>query len=187
MKPHFCAAIALTLATMARAGDKESIHWTDLPGVDEKSHSLSDLKDKDVVVVAITRNRCPVAVSYFQKMNELAGRDKAVALVAINLEEVDDLDGMKEVARERGFKFPYLRDASQDVGRRLGATVTPEFFVLNKDREVVYRGAWDDGLPAGKVVHKYVEVAVKAALAGKSPAVTATKAAGCAIDYRGLR
>jgi peroxiredoxin len=187
MKLHFCAVVVLTIAVMARAGDKESITWADLPGVDGKTHSLSDLNDKDVVVVAITRNRCPVAVSYFQKMNELAGRDRAVALVAINLEEVDDLDGMKDVARERGFKFPYLRDSSQEVGRRLGATVTPEFFVLNKDREVVYRGAWDDGLPAGKVVHRYVETAVKAARAGKAPAVTATKAAGCAIDYRGLR
>src|SRR5262245_30522474 len=168
------------------AADKPAVDWTDLPGVDGKSHALADLKDKDVVVVAITRDRCPVAVSYFRKMNELAASNKSIALVAINLEEADDLDSMKGVAKERGFQFLYLRDADQEVGRRLGATVTPEFFVLNKDRQVVYHGAWDDGLPASRAKDRYVEDAVKAALAGKTPAVTATKAYGCSISSRSV-
>jgi peroxiredoxin len=184
-KPQLLTAILLVTAGFGlRAEDKSPVTWADLPGVDGRTHSLADLKDKPVVVVAVTRNRCPVAVSYFQKMNEFATADPAVALVAINLEEADDLDGMRDVARDRGFKFPYLRDAGQDVGRRLGATATPEFFVLNRDREVVYRGAWDDGLPPGKVKVRYVEDAVNATLAGKRPAVTETKAPGCSISYK---
>lgn len=169
------------------AGDKPSINWTDLPGIDGKSHSMSEFKDKKVVVVAITRNRCPVAVSYFRKMNELIESETGVALVAINLEETDDLDDMKAVAKDRSFQFPYLRDAQQDVGRKLGATVTPEFFVLDQDRQVVYQGAWDDGLPANRSKEHFVVDAVKAALAGKRPAVTSAKASGCSINYRSER
>jgi hypothetical protein len=120
-------------------------------------------------------------------MNEFVAAEPAAALVAVNLEEGDTLDTMGRVARDRGFKFPYLRDASQDLGRKLGAVGTPEFFVLNRAREVIYRGAWDDGLPAGKVKGHYVEDAVKAALAGKAPAVTETKPIGCSISYRDAR
>jgi peroxiredoxin len=188
MKPTLLSAALLILAVAAgRAGDKTPIAWADLPAVDGKTHSLADLKDKAVVVVAITRDRCPMAVKYFQKMNEFVAAEPAAALVAVNLEDGDSLDSMNRVARDRGFKFPYLRDASQDLGRKLGAVGTPEFFVLNKDREVVYRGAWDDGLPVGKVKDRYVEEAVKAALAGRTPAIAETKPVGCSISYRDAR
>jgi hypothetical protein len=120
-------------------------------------------------------------------MNEFATSQKSAALVAINLEADDDLEGMREVAADRGFKFAYLRDESQDVGRQLGAVSTPEFFVLNQDRVVIYRGAWDDGRADDQVKERYVEAAVAAALAGKKPAVAETKAAGCSISYKSAR
>jgi peroxiredoxin len=186
MNPSIVAVILLVTGVAVRAADTPAVAWANLPGVDGKTHSLADLKDKDVIVVAVTRNRCPMAVAYFQKMNDFASSGRA-AFVAINLEEEDDLDGMREVAKERGFRFPYLRDASQEVGHALGATCTPEFFVLGKDRQVVYRGAWDDGRPAGKVKDRYVEEAVTAALAGKKPAVAETKAPGCSINYKTAR
>ena len=186
MKVPLLAALLICSVSNLQAGDKP-ISWADLPGVDGKTHSLSDLKGKEVVVVAVTRDRCPMAVRYFQKMNEFAEAGKTTALVAVNLEDGDDLESMQRVARARGFKFPYLRDASQELGHRLGAVGTPEFFVLNKNREVVYRGAWDDGLPPGKVKDRYVEDAVKAVLAGRTPAVTETKPVGCSITYRDAR
>ena len=136
-----------------------------------------------MIVVAITRNRCPVAVSYFGKMSEFAATQTRAALVAINLDGNDDLTGMTRLAQDRAFKFPYLRDASQALGRRLGARSTPEFFVLDRDRRVVYRGAWDDGQPDGRVRDRYVEAAVEAALAGRKPAVAETVPVGCSIHY----
>ena len=179
----YVVAALLVLGASGTADEPATVDWTDLPGTDGKAHSLSEWKGKDVVVVAITRDRCPVAVSYFGKMSEFAATQSRAALVAINLDGSDDLPGMTRVAQERAFKFPYLRDAGQAVGRRLGARSTPEFFVLDRDRRVVYRGAWDDGQPDGRVKDRYVEAAVEAALAGRKPAVAETVPVGCSIRY----
>ena len=57
---------------------------------------------------------------------------------------------MKERAKEKGFNFPYLYDASQKIAKDLGATATPEFFVFNKERRLIYTGAMDDNMKADK-------------------------------------
>ena len=162
--------------------------WKELPGVDGKKHSLGDLKDKEVIVVAFTCNTCPYAVDVEDRLIALAKKlsaDGKGALVAINANKVPDdlLPAMEERAKAKGFNFPYLHDESQQVARAFGATYTPEFVVLNKDRKVVYLGALDDSPDGKKVTKKYVEDAVTAALAGKSPAVTETPAVGCAVRY----
>jgi peroxiredoxin len=162
--------------------------WRDLPGVDGKKHSLDNLS-QDVVVVAITCNHCPVAMEYFGRLKEftqqLCGPGGKVALVAVSLSnlETDKLPRMQQLAEREGFNFPYLHDESQEVGKQLGATATPQFFVLNKERSIVYRGAWDDDLNVAKVKKRHVEDAVKAVLDGKMPLVPETRAIGCAIVY----
>jgi len=124
--------------------------WTDLPGIDGKNHSLSDLKDKDVVIVIFTCNSCAVAVAYEDRIiafaKKHAGQDSKVAVVAINVNviEEDRLPKMKERAKEKGFHFSYLFDETQKIARDYGAVYTPEFFVLNKERKVVYMGAMDE-------------------------------------------
>jgi peroxiredoxin len=162
--------------------------WSNLPGVDGKSQSLADLKDKDVVVVVVTCNHCPVAVAYEDRIiaftKKYAGSsDSKVAVVAINVNnlEADKLPRMKERAKEKGFNFPYLYDESQKTGREYGATVTPEFFVLNKERKIVYMGAMDDSQDSPKV--NYLEPAVEAALKGEMPETKETRARGCSVKY----
>lgn len=163
--------------------------WKDLPGVDDKNHSLEDLKAKDAVVVAVTCNHCPIATEYIDRMKDFVAKhcspEGKVALVAIVVshEETDRLPRMKEVAKDKGFSFSYLYDESQKVGKALGATHTPQFFVLRKDRTLVYRGAWDNSVNPARVKTRYVEDAVKAVLDGKTPSVTETKAKGCRITY----
>lgn len=164
--------------------------WRDLPGVDGKLHSLADLADRDVVVVAITCNHCPIALEYIGRMKAFAerhcGPDGKVSLVAISLShlETDKLPRMKELSQRNGFNFPYLYDASQQSGKNLGATITPQYFVLNRDRTVVYKGGWDDDVNESKVKVHFVESAVEAALAGKRPTLKESRARGCLIDYR---
>ena len=82
-------------------------------------------------------------------------------------------------AKERGFNFPYLFDESQQIARAYGANYTPEFFVLNQDRKVVYMGAMDE--VGGKV--SILEPAVQAALRGGKPDPGETLARGCRIRY----
>lgn len=189
------AVLGLALVASVQAGEfnkKLSVGdaaptWEKVEGVDGKMHSLSDLKDKDVVVMVITCNHCPVAVAYEDRIinftKKHASPDSKVAVVAINVNnlEADKLPAMKERAKEKGFNFPYLHDASQKVGRAYGASVTPEFFVLNKERKIVYMGAMDDDMSNPKT--NYLEQAVTAALKGAKPEKTETRARGCGVKY----
>jgi len=91
---------------------------------------------------------------------------------------------MKERAAQKGFNYPYLYDASQESARAYGASVTPHFFLLDKNRKVVYMGAMDDSpLSAGEVKKKYLESAIDATLAGETPKVSETRQQGCGIQY----
>ena len=164
--------------------------WENLEGTDGKKHSLADLKDKDVVVVVFTCNSCPIAEGYEPGVvafaEKFAKPDAKVAIVAINVNtaKADALPAMKERAEKRKFNFAYLYDPTQEIARKYGAMYTPEFFVLDKNRKVVYTGAMDDKSPPGEPKAKHLETAVTAALAGKSIDTAETNAgAGCKIKF----
>jgi peroxiredoxin len=172
---------ALSIGDVAPSFDK-------LPGVDGKEHSLADWKDKDVVVLVVTCNHCPMATAYEDRLIALAkkyasGSDSKVVVVAVSVShlEADKLPKMRQRAKEKGFNFPYLYDESQRIGRALGANVTPEFFVMNKERKIVYMGAMDDNQNDPKV--NYLELAIEAALKGELPATKETRPRGCEIKY----
>jgi peroxiredoxin len=160
--------------------------WKDLPGTDGKKHSLADHADK-VVVVVFTCNSCPVAESYEDRVIAVAEKYKdKVAVVAINVNTIPDdrLDAMKKRAAKKKFPFEYLYDETQKIARDYGATFTPEFFVLTKDRKVAYMGAMDDKTKADEVKEKYLEAAVDAVLKGGKPAKAETVAHGCLVRYK---
>jgi peroxiredoxin len=185
-----CAAadrsIAGTYNPKVSIGDQAPA-WTDLPGVDGKNHSLKDFENRDVVVVVFTCNTCPYAVDYEERINRLAekyaGADARVAVVAINVNQIeaDALPAMKARAEQRKFRFPYLRDESQQIAKDFGAVRTPEFFVLDKSRRIIYMGAMDDSTKESEVKHRYVEDAIEAALNGKQVAVSEIAPTGCLI------
>jgi peroxiredoxin len=161
--------------------------FSNLPGTDGKNYSLSDFKDKDAVVIAVTCNDCPVAQSYEDRLIAFAKKyaDKKVALVAISVsrDEADRLPKMKERAQKKGFTFPYLYDESQQTGRALGASVTPQIYLLDKSRKIVYMGVVDDDQRENKVKTKYLEGALEALLKGDKIAVPETRPSGCSIVY----
>ncbi|OYP39237.1 thioredoxin family protein [Rhodopirellula sp. MGV] len=166
--------------------------WSDLPGIDGETHSWNDLKDKKAVIVAFTCNTCPYAVEYETRLKQLAtkwAKDERVALVAVNsnLVEEDSLEAMQEKGKAAQFDFPYFKDEKQELGKAWGATRTPEFFVLDRERKVVYMGALDDDTNAEKATRNYVNEAVEAILAGKKPEVQETVPIGCNIRYKRSR
>jgi len=173
-------------------GDKAP-EWKKLPGVDGKGLALSDLKKREVVVVVFTCNSCPYAMDYEERLIEFVkahcGKDSGVSLVAVNVNKVEaDLPAaMKKRAEEQKFNFPYLFDETQKIAKDYGAGVTPECFVLNRERKIVYMGAMDDSPDATKVKRRYVEEAVVAALAGKLPEVKETVPIGCRIRFERRR
>lgn len=185
--------LGILFATALAAGEFNEVKsyldpapaWKELPGVDGATHSLSDLKVKPVIVVAFTCNSCPYAVDYEDRLIALAKKHENVAVVAINvnLVKADNLAAMRQKAKDKTFPFAYLFDESQEIAREYGASRTPEFFVLNKERKIVYMGAFDDNTNADEVTKHYVEDAIQAALQGERPAVAETALVGCSIRY----
>jgi peroxiredoxin len=158
-----------------------------LVGTDGKSHSLDDYKSAKVIVIAFTCNHCPVAQMYEDRFIRFARAQKkrGVVFVAISssLLPPDSLDKMRERAARKGFDFPYLSDANQDIAKAYGATVTPHLFVLDRDRNIAYMGKFDDDIEPEKVQRSYVRDAVHVLLEGKRPDPTETRATGCGIEY----
>ena len=199
MRRVTCVLALLAAAAPAFAGKYNAVlnigdpapAWTDLEGVDGRRHSLSDSADKEVVVVVFTCNSCPVATDYEDRIIAFAKKSAApeskVALVAINVNKVAEgqLPKIRVRAEAKGFinLFPYLYDDTQQIGRAFGAAFTPEFFVLNRQRQVVYMGGMDDNSRAEEVKTNFLDPAVEAALAGKTPDVTEAPAIGCRVRY----
>jgi peroxiredoxin len=161
--------------------------WKDLVGVDDQKHSLGEHADAKAVVVVFTCNHCPVAKAYEDRIVEIATdyADKDVDVVAINVSnlDADKLPAMKERAEEKGFKFNYLYDPSQEIARSYGAAVTPHVFLLDGERNIAYIGAIDDNMKADKATKPYLRDAIDAVLAGSKPETDSTKPVGCGIKY----
>ena len=123
-------------------------------------------------------------------VNALAKKYQAnVAVIAINVNTVDadKLPKMKERAKEKKYVFPYLYDESQKIGKDFGAAFTPEFFLLNKERKVIYMGGMDDNSDPEIVKHHYLDDAVQAALKGEKPPTAETTSIGCRVRYASAR
>jgi peroxiredoxin len=186
-------ATGMALVVSAHGGEfnakldigKPAPSFSNLEGVDGKTHSLSDYK-KDVVVIIFTCNSCPVAKHYQDRLMAFTrkyGQKVDVVAISVSTLSDDNLDKMKERATEKGYNFSYLHDPSQKVGRAYGAEVTPEFYVLNKERKIAYMGAMDDNNTSSKVTKNYLAPAVEATLKGEKPLRTETGARGCSIKY----
>jgi len=159
-----------------------------LIGTDGKSHSLSDMKEANGYVIVFTCNHCPFSVAYEDRLIALDKKYKVKGypVIAINPNNPisypsDDFAHMKTRAKEKGFTFPYLVDKGQKIYPKYGATRTPHVFLLDKKRTVKYIGAIDNNTKADEVTEKYLEKAIDALIAGKSPDPSFTKAIGCSI------
>jgi peroxiredoxin len=174
----------VSMAQKLKNGDPAPT-FSNLETTDGKKVSSSDFK-KDVLVVTITCNHCPVAVAYEDRIikfvKDNCGADAKVDFVAINVNnlEQDKLPAMIERAKKKGFNFVYAYDPSQKIAKDLGASVTPEFYVFNKERKLVYQGAMDDAQDKPSV--NILEQAVKATLSG-SEVPKSTRARGCSVKY----
>ena len=163
-----------------------------LENIDGKMVSLSDFEDAKGFIVTFTCNTCPYAVAYEDRVEALnkkyASKGYPVIAIMPNNTEIkpgDNMEAMQKRAKEKGFTFPYLIDAEQEICPQYGATKTPHVYVLQKTQkgnEVKYIGAIDDNFQdANAVKTKYVEDAVDALLKGNEIKVKETKAIGCTI------
>jgi peroxiredoxin len=166
---------------------KPAPDWKGLTGVDGHQHSLDDYKSAKVLVIAFTCNQCPVSQLYEERFSRFVKENKprGVVLVCIScsLLPPDRLEKMTERANKKHFNFDYLSDPSQKSGKDYGATVTPQLFVLDQNRNIAYMGRFDDNIEPDKVQREFVQDAVRALLSGKQPDPSETRATGCGIEY----
>lgn len=171
--------------------------FKDLPGIDGETLSSDDLKESVVVLVSLA-NHCPwvrgMDGDLVKLVDAFKGKDVRVVGFSVNKREEDRLPAMKEHAEKTGYKFTYVYDESQELGRQLGATRTPEYFVFDKDRKLVYMGLLynspakmsGDGTVQyidGEPTEFYVQDAVNATLDGKPVDPSETRAHGCTVKY----
>lgn len=171
-----------------------------LPGVDGKTHKLSDYSSSNILVIVFTCNHCPTAQLYENRIKRLADdyRGKGVTLVAIEpnnpgavlLDELgytdvsDSFDEMKIRAAYRHFDFPYLYDGeTQSVARAYGAQATPHVFIFDHDRKLRYQGRVDNSQRESLVKTQDARNAIDALLAGRPVPVTHTNVFGCSTKW----
>jgi peroxiredoxin len=155
--------------------------------------SSSDFEGAAGFLVVFMCNHCPYVQHVAEELAAL-GRDlntRGVAMVGISSNDVashpdDSPTRMAEEAERWGWGFPYLYDETQEVARAYRAACTPDFFLFDGDRRLVYRGQLDDSRPGNRipVTGADVRAAVDAVLAGRPVAEGQKPSMGCNIKWK---
>ena len=176
---------------MAKVKIGEPVPGFTLRGVDGKTHSLKDYKDKKAIAVVFSCNHCPTVKDYEDRMVQIQKdyADRGVVLVAINPNDSikypeDSFDNMVLRAREKHFNFPYLRDEDQSVARAYGAERTPEVFLTDPRGVLRYHGRIDDSRDPQKIRSHDLRNALDALLKGRPISVVETEPHGCTVKWR---
>ena len=163
----------------------------DLPGVDGQQRSLDDYGDAAALAVVWSCNHCPYVQAWEDRMMDLQRDygDRGFRMVAISSNDAerypaDSFEAMRERAQERGFNFDYLFDEDQSAARVYGSERTPEVFLFDRDRRLVYHGAIDDSRDEYAVSESYLRDAIDAVLDGRDPQRSDTPPVGCSIKWR---
>ena len=163
-----------------------------LPGVDGENYTFSDFTANPLLLVIFSCNHCPYVQAYEERIKKLQSdfRKDGLQIVAINANDADkyaedSFEEMKKRAAEKKFNFIYLRDESQETAKAFGAAFTPELFLFNADRKLIYTGKIDDNWrEPEKVQTKYLQNAIEEYLRGEEISVPETYAIGCTIKWK---
>jgi peroxiredoxin len=180
-----------TLSTMLELGTPAPDF--SLPDTEGKSVSLANFAAADALLVVFMCNHCPYVKHLRDALAAFAReyQPRGLAVVGISANDVGThpQDGPAEMAAEAsaaGYSFPYLYDESQETAKAYRAACTPDFFLFDKDRRLVYRGQFDDSRPGNTVpvTGDDMRAAVDAVLAGAAVATEQKPSMGCNIKWR---
>ena len=164
-----------------------------LPDTDGKIVSLADFKSQAALAVIFMCNHCPYVVHIRAALAQLA-RDYAprgVGFAGINSNDAKNYpaDGparMKDEVKNADYTFPYLYDETQIVAKAYRAACTPDIFLFDRGRRLVYRGQFDASRPGNGiyVTGKDLRNALEAVLAGKPTSEMQVASLGCNIKWK---
>lgn len=168
-------------------------HEFSLPDPDGNVHALSDFEDADALLVVFMCNHCPYVVNIQHALADFAKEymPRGLAVVGISSNDIEEYpeDGperMREVGERVGYPFPYLYDETQEVAKAYEAACTPDFFLYDGDRRLVYRGQFDDSRPRNGIppTGSDLRAAVDAVLDGRPVPEGQIPSIGCSIKWK---
>jgi peroxiredoxin len=163
----------------------------ELLGIDGKRHSLASYNNYDALLVIFMCNHCPYVKAKIDAINEIQNKfGDRVAVVGINSNDSiaypdDSFDNMKKFAVEKGIRFSYLVDDTQQVAKRYGAVCTPDPFLFDKNRKLVFHGRIDNAMkPEDKATEKTMLVNIEKLLTGNQIVKDFDPSIGCSIKWK---
>ncbi len=182
------AVTSTMLALGTRAPD-----FTLPDAVSGEKFSLDDFADKKALLVMFLSNHCPYVKHVSEELARL-GTDyqtSDLAIVAISSNDADSYpddspEMMKKEAEAQGYVFPYLHDEDQTVAAAYTAMCTPDLFLFDSDRKLVYRGRLDDSRPNSgvPVTGRDLRAAIEAVLSDSEPSTEQYPSMGCSIKWK---
>jgi len=162
-----------------------------LPATDGNTYSLTDFKE-DTLVISFTCNHCPFVYNSDEGTRATVNKyaPQGVKFIMINANDAtthpdDSFDNMVARMKEHNFPWLYLHDESQSTAHSYGATKTPNFFVFNKDRNLIYSGrATDSPRTPQDITVNDLEAALDQHLAGTPITKPTTAPIGCSIKWK---
>ena len=184
--------MTLTPSTMFQLGTKApDFHLKDV--VSGSEFSLAKFADKKALLVMFICRHCPYVKHVKQELSRI-GKDykkKSLGIVAISANDIteypeDAPDSLKQMAKEEGFTFAYCYDAEQEVAKSYTAACTPDFFLFDSERKLVYRGQLDDSRPSNglPVTGKDLRTAIDAVLTDQPVSKHQKPSVGCNIKWK---
>lgn len=163
----------------------------ELKGIDDKTHTLDDYSNYKGILVIFMCNHCPYVKAKVEAIKEVHEKFKNdIAVIGINSNDAvaypdDSFDSMKQVAQEKGINFEYLVDESQEVAKKYGAVCTPDPFLFNSDKELVFHGRIDNAMkPEDTATEKTMILNIEKFLAGEKIEKDFDPSIGCSIKWK---
>lgn len=195
MKTLLITLIALIAAPVAdidqlNLGDQAPKADLKMTNVDGKALTLNDLRMENGLCVIYSCNTCPWVIAWEDRYNDLykTCKENNIGFVLVNSNEAkrgnaDSMEEMQVHAKEKGYAdFAYVVDKNHVLADAFGATKTPDVFLFDGKMQLAYKGAIDDNSKdKNSVKETYLQDAIKAVSAGKTPEPGTTKALGCSI------
>ena len=160
-----------------------TIEGFSLPDVDGTERSLKSLAGQKGTVLLFIAVQCPVSNAYNERMEKLAAdyKAKGINVVGINSNVAEDGAACKAHAAENKLTFTILKDPGNKIADKLGASVTPEAYLLDASNKLVYHGRIDNSRNAANVETPDLRNALDAVVSGKAVEKSEAKAFGCSI------
>ncbi len=163
----------------------------ELLGTDDTKHRLSEYKDYKGLLVVFMCNHCPYVQAKTKALVELYDKFKdKIAIIGINSNDPtnypdDSFENMKKFAKEKGIKFTYLVDETQQVAKSYGAVCTPDPFLFDQDRKLIFHGRIDNAMgPEDVATEKTMILNIEKFLQGKNVEKDFDPSMGCSIKWK---